>query len=148
MSGLKSSASLKLIDNSLKVALIKGRTMRYGTLREQKGISLSGLLMWSVILVMLSILGMKLAPVYIQYASIQKALIGIASDPNIQSISSKQIRASFNKRARIDNIDAVSGHDIKIKKENGQRILEIDYSVTTPLVANISLFIEFNASSN
>lgn len=122
--------------------------MRYGTFKEQKGVSLSGLLMWSVVLVMVAILGMKLTPAYIEYFSIQKALVGISSDPNFDKTSPKQIIESFNKRAQIDNIRAVSGRDIEIKKENKQQTLEINYSVTIPLVANISLFIEFNATSH
>lgn len=122
--------------------------MHYGTYREQRGVSLSGLLMWSVILVMLAILGMKLAPAYIEYASVQKALVGINSEPSIKDMSAAQIRESFGKRAQIDNISVVSGKDIEIKNENKQQVLEINYSVTIPLVANISLFIEFNATSD
>lgn len=123
--------------------------MHYGTYRtQQRGVSLSGLLMWSVVLVMVAILGMKLAPAYIEYASIQKALVGIASDPNFKDTTPRQIRESFIKRSQIDYISAVSGKDIEIKKENKQRSLEINYSVTVPLVSNISLFIEFNASSH
>ena len=122
--------------------------MHYGTYRtQQKGVSLSGLLMWSVVLVMVAILGMKLTPAYIEYATIQKALVGIASDPNFKDTTPRQIRESFLKRSLVDNISAVSGKDIEIKKDNKQRSLEINYSVTVPLVANISLFIEFNASS-
>lgn len=122
--------------------------MRYGISREwQKGISLSGLLMWSVVLIMVAILGMKLAPAYIEYASIQKALTGIAEDPNFKNTTPKQIRDSFLKRTQIDRISTVTGNDIEIKIENKQRVLEINYSVTIPLVANISLFIEFNATS-
>ena len=122
--------------------------MHYGTYRtQQKGVSLSGLLMWSVVLVMVAIFGMKLIPVYIEYASIQKALVGIASDANFKDTKPRQIRESFIKRSQIDNISAVSAKDIEIKKENKQRILEINYSVTVPVVANISLFIEFNATS-
>lgn len=123
--------------------------MHYGTYRtQQRGISLSGLLMWSVVLVMVAILGMKLAPAYIEYASIQNALVSIASDPNFKDTTSRQIRESFLKRSQVDNIKAVTGKDIEIKKENKERILEINYSVTVPIVANISLFIEFNATSH
>ncbi len=123
--------------------------MYYGTYRtQQRGISLSGLLIWSVVLVMVAILGMKLAPVYIEYATIQKALVGIASDPNFKDTTPRQIRESFLKRSQIDDIRAVTGNDIEIKKENKQRILEVNYSVTVPVVANISLFIEFNATSH
>lgn len=123
--------------------------MHYGTYRtQQKGVSLSGLLMWSVVLVMVAILGMKLAPAYIEYASIQKALVSIASDPDFKDATPRQIRESFQKRSQIDDIREVTGKDIEIKKENKQRTLEINYSVIVPVVANISLFIEFNATSH
>ena len=123
--------------------------MHYGTNRtQQRGVSLSGLLMWSVVLVMMAILGMKLMPVYAEYSSIQKALVGIASDPDFEDTTSRQIRESFIKRSQIDDIRAVTGKDIEIKKENKQRVLEISYSVIVPVVANISLFIEFNATSH
>ena len=123
--------------------------MHYGTYRtQQKGVSLSGLLMWSVVLVMVAILGMKLAPAYIEYASIQKALVGIASDPKFNDSTLRQNRESFLKRSQVDNISVVSAKDIEVKKDNEQRSLEINYSVTVPLVANISLLIEFNASSH
>ncbi len=123
--------------------------MYCGTYRtKQRGISLSGLLMWSVVLVMLAVLGMKLAPAYIEYASIKKALVGIASDPNFKETTSRQIRASFQKRSQVDDINSVTGEDIEIKKENKQRILEINYSVTVPVIANVSLLIELNARSH
>jgi len=123
--------------------------MHYGTYRtQQKGVSLSGLLMWSVVLVMVAILGMKLIPAYIEYASVQKALVGIASGPDFKDATPRQIRESFQKRSQIDDIRAVTAKDIEIKIDNKQRILEINYSVTVPVVANISLFIEFNATSH
>ncbi|MDP1558497.1 MAG: DUF4845 domain-containing protein [Nitrosomonas sp.] len=122
--------------------------MRYSTVNRQKGISLSGLLVWSLILVMVSILGMKVIPVYIEYASIKKVLVTISSDSSLQTAGLSEIRQSFDKRARIDDIDVVKGSDLQISKENGQTILEISYSVKTPLFANISLFFDFKATSN
>ena len=122
--------------------------MRYSTVNRQKGISLSGLLVWSLILVMVSVLGMKVIPVYIEYASIKKVLVAISSDSSLQAAGLSEIRQSFDKRARIDDIDVVKGGDLQISKENGQTILEISYSVKTPLFANISLFFDFKATTN
>lgn len=46
--------------------------MRLATIQQQKGFSLSGLLVASFFLIMLAVLGMKLAPVYLEYSSIKK----------------------------------------------------------------------------
>ena len=59
-----------------------------------------------------------------------------------------QIRLSFNKRAQIDNIKSVNGQDIKINKENGRIVLSTEYTIKIPLIANLSLNIDFEAISD
>jgi Domain of unknown function (DUF4845) len=122
--------------------------MHHGTLQQQKGVTLSGLLMWSVILIMIVVLGMKLTPVYLEYVAIQKSFAAIVNDSTLKNASPNEIRLSFNKRANINDIDVISGRDIKISKEKGRLMLKADYSVTIPLFANVSILIDFNATSD
>ncbi len=116
-------------------------------LQNQKGFSLSGLLMWSVALVLAAILGMKVVPVYIENATIKKNLVAVVNDASLQNASASQLRNSFAKRARIDNIDVITTKDIVIKKEKGNLILSTNYIVLVPLVANVSLHFDFETSS-
>lgn len=122
--------------------------MRHVMRKEQQGLSLSGLLIWSAVVVMFSLLGMKLIPSYIEYAAIKRALVAIASDPSLQNTLPAEIRQSFDKRAVIDEITAVNSRAIEISKTGGQTVLSVSYSVKTPLFANISLYIDFTATSN
>jgi hypothetical protein len=122
--------------------------MHHGTLQQQKGVTLSGLLMWSVILIMIVVLGMKLTPVFLEYVAIQKSFAAIVNDSTLKNASPNEIRLSFNKRANINDIDVISGRDIKISKEKGRLMLKADYSVTIPLFANVSILIDFNATSD
>ncbi|WP_394809790.1 DUF4845 domain-containing protein [Nitrosomonas sp.] len=117
-------------------------------LHKQKGISLSGLLVWSVILIFIAISGLRVAPAYIEYSTIQKNLTAIVKDTNSQNMDLNQIRLSFNKRAQIDNIKSVNGQDIKINKENGRIVLSTEYTIKIPLIANLSLNIDFEAISD
>lgn len=122
--------------------------MRYHTLRQkQRGISLSGLLVWAVIIILVSISGLKVAPAYIEFSSIKRNLATIVKDIDTQTTSPSQIKILFDKRAQIDNIKSINGQDIKINKENGRIVLSANYVVQTPLVSNISLQIDFQASS-
>ncbi|MBL8499254.1 MAG: DUF4845 domain-containing protein [Nitrosomonas sp.] len=122
--------------------------MRYHTLRQkQRGISLSGLLVWAVILILVSISGLKVAPAYIEFSSIKRNLAAIVKDIDTQTTSPSQIKILFDKRAQIDNIKSINGQDIKINKENGRIVLSANYVVQIPLVSNISLQIDFQASS-
>ncbi len=123
--------------------------MRYHTmLQKQKGVSLSGLLVWSVILIFIAISGLRIIPAYIEYSTIKKNLTAIVKETDSQNMDLNQIRLSFSKRAQIDNIKSVSGQDIKINRENGQIVLSAGYTTKIPLISNISLNIDFEATSD
>ncbi len=122
--------------------------MYYKAIREQKGLSLSSLLVWSTIITLVAIFGIKLAPAYIEHAAIKKNLTAIVKETNLQDADPSQIRLSFSKRAQIDNIKAISGQDIKINRENGRIVLSAKYTTKMPLISNISLHIDFEAISD
>ena len=119
----------------------------YTERRKQKGIGLSGLLVWAVILILVAISGLKIAPAYIEFSTIQKNLSTIVKDINSQSADLNQIKTLFSKRAQIDNIKSINAQDIKINKENGRVVLSASYTVRIPLVSNLSLTIDFDAVS-
>ena len=116
--------------------------------RKQQGVSLPGLLTWSVIIVLVAILGMRLVPAYIEFAAVKRALVAIASDSELRNAGVYEIRQAFNKRAAVDAIKYVNGNDIVIRKQDGQLVLDINYTVTKPLFANLSLLIDFDAASD
>lgn len=113
----------------------------------QRGLSFFGFLLGAVILVLVSITGLKLIPAYMQDAEIKNLFVAIANDPEMQSASPRDIKLSFNKRASIDNINAIKADDVEIAREDGRLVLSASYSVKIPLVANVSLFLDFNPSS-
>ena len=115
--------------------------------KKQQGISLSGLMIWSFVLILVSIVGMKLIPAYIENATIKRTLLSIATESNLRT-NNEEIRQSFNRRASIDNIKAINGQDIVIDKKSDKVVLSTNYSVKIPLLANISLYIDFTAASN
>lgn len=117
-------------------------------LQKQRGISLSGLLLWAAVLVVLSISALRIAPAYLEFFSIKKNLAAIVKESDTQNIDMNQVRLLFGKRAAIDNIKSVGAQDIKVKKEGGQLILSASYQLKIPLVSNISLTIDFEAVSD
>ena len=114
---------------------------------RQRGVSLSGLLIWSVILILAAIGGMKIIPAYIQDAEIKSILSTIVNDPEMQGAQPRSIRESFSKRAMMNNINIVTANDIDIAKDARGLSLSIAYQVKMPLIGNASLLLEFNPSS-
>jgi hypothetical protein len=114
---------------------------------KQRGFSFSGFIIGIIVLVLVGIMGLKLVPAYIQDAKIQSVFITIAHDPDMQKATLHDIKIAFGKRADIDDISAIKADDIEIAKEGETLVLSANYSVVIPLVANISLYLDFNPTS-
>lgn len=115
--------------------------------KRQRGLSFTGFIFGAFALVLLSITGLKLIPAYMQYAEINNLFTAIANDPEMQKASIREVRASFNKRASIDNITAIKADDIEIDNVDGKPVLSASYFVKVPLAGNVSLYLDFKPSS-
>ena len=113
----------------------------------QSGFSLEGLMLGAFFVVLLSILGIKVIPAYMENATIENIFTVIANDPDMQQASPEQMKLSFSKRADIEGVDAITPNEIEIASAGGRLYLSASYSVTIPLVANVSLLLEFSPSS-
>ena len=117
-------------------------------MHKQRGLSLIGILFWIIILVFVAILGFRLVPAYTEYFSVVKVLKEIGQDPNLNSMSNGDIRDKFSKFANVDYITSVKPSDLDISHSNGQTVVSAQYEYRTKLVGNVSLVIDFSASSN
>lgn len=115
---------------------------------KQRGLTLTGMLIGSIILVLVAVVSMKIVPVYIDNATIKKNLVAVASDNSLQNANAGQIRLAFTKRAQVDGIRVVSAKDIKILKDKDKIVLNVAYTVEVPLVSNISLKFDFDVTSD
>jgi hypothetical protein len=115
---------------------------------KQRGLTLTGMLIGSIILVLVAVVGMKVVPVYVDNATIKKNLVAVAGDSSLQNANAAQIRLAFTKRAQVDGIKVVSAKDVKIVKDKEKLILSVAYTVEVPLVSNISLKFDFDVASN
>jgi len=92
-----------------------------------------GVLVMLIAIVFVAIVGMKVAPAYIEYFSIKKAVA--------------DVRKAFDRRAIIDEISSIQGSDLEITKEGSEIVLGFAYEKRIPLFYNISLLIDFQGSS-
>jgi hypothetical protein len=114
---------------------------------KQRGLSFSGFIFGAFLLVMASIVGLKMIPAYIENATIKNLFVTIANDPEMKDATVGAIKMSFSKRASIESVSVIGTDDIDIEKVDGDLVLSASYPVKIPLVANISLYLEFNPSS-
>ncbi len=116
-------------------------------MRRQKGITLSGFLMWSVVAVFAALLLFKIGPPYIEFLSIQAQLKAVANDPEGRSGVRRVVEDLFDRRSAIENISSVKARDIIITKTGDRVVLSFEYSVCVPIVFNIRACMDYYPTS-
>ena len=114
---------------------------------KQRGVSFLVIFLIGVVIALAAVGAMKVWPAYGDFLDAKKAIAGIAaSEGRTGNVS--EIRKAFDRRASIDNISAVTGADLEIGKDGGEVVISFAYSKKVPLFANVSLLIDFAASTS
>lgn len=116
-------------------------------MKKERGLTMTGFLALSVVLIFTALLVFRLLPPYLEYFYVQKAVDGVAKDLDLQTATPREIRSAFDRRALIDNITTIRGEDLELIKEGDTAVLDASYSVKVPIIANVAACIDFQASS-
>ena len=113
--------------------------------RKQSGVSLGGLMVAAAILIVLILLGLKLAPSYIEYFQAKNAIESVAQEK--QSATVADMRKAFDARAAVDGFEAVKGSDLEITKDGSEVVISFGYRKEVPMFVNLGIYIDFQADS-
>lgn len=116
-------------------------------MHKQRGITLTGFMVFAVLAIAALLLGFKIGPAYAEYYSIQKIFRAMSMEPSLQAASRGEINSAFNNRSTMDNIKVIKDTDLEVTKDNGRLVISAAYSVRVPLFYNLSACMEFNPSS-
>jgi hypothetical protein len=116
-------------------------------MKYQRGVSLSGLLMSSVVFALVALVAMKVAPAWIEYGKILKVVKATAADTSLRDAAVTGVQAAYVKRAGIEDITSITPDDLEITKEDNRLVIAFSYATKVPLFANVSLVFDFEGSS-
>ena len=116
--------------------------------KRQLGLSMSGFIVTAIVLIFAAVLAMKVIPAYMQDGEIKKVFDAVAQDPDLKNATIRDIQIAYSKRASVQDITAIKLDDVEIDKNDGRITLSASYQVKIPLVANMSLLLDFNPSSS
>ena len=116
-------------------------------MNKQRGVTLSGLLVGVVIVIAVALLGMKVAPSVMEYYKIVSAIKSVAQDSGVKDATVSDIRSAFVRRQEVGYFTKVGPADLEITKEGGEVVIAFAYQDKIPLFANVSLVIDYEASS-
>jgi hypothetical protein len=63
-------------------------------------------------------------------------------------MNKKDIVNAFDKQATIDDIKSIKGSDLVVESSNSGMVVSVEYSVVTPLFANVSALVDFSLSTD
>ena len=114
---------------------------------SQRGVSLLGVMIVGAFAAFLLIVAFRTVPVFNEYMAI-KRIIGILADEADKGTPVLELRRSFDRRGQIDDISSVRGADLVIDRTGTRTVINVQYSRTVPLVANVSLLFDLHPSSD
>lgn len=115
-------------------------------MNKQRGVALSGLLFWSIVLVLVAVLGMKVLPTFIEYQKILKDAKATVNQVGPEA-TVPDVRRAFDKFAEIDMLEFKST-DLDVSKDGGKIVIDFAYEKRIPLFWNVSLVIDYKGSTS
>jgi hypothetical protein len=116
-------------------------------MHRQKGVSMSGFLLWSIVICTGLLLGFKIGPPYFEYLTIKKQFEAITKDSEAQSGARRDVENAFMKRTMIEDIKSISSKDLVIEKTGDGLVISAEYTNCVHVVANVRACMDFAPSS-
>lgn len=116
-------------------------------LQQQRGVGFVSLICILAVCAVILLLGLKLVPVYLELFSVKKVMAAMAQGEEVKSGTVTDIRKSFDRRAVIDNIQALQGSDLEITKDGGETVVVAAWQHRVALMTGYTLLVDFSVST-
>jgi len=113
---------------------------------RQNGMSMLSTLTMLTIGVFFVLIGIKMAPVYLENAAVGEVLEAVAQDDRSRSMSRSQLRDNIMRRLSINGVRDLPRDKIKFKRVRKGRNITIDYEVRKPVMGNVAIVMTFAES--
>jgi len=111
-------------------------------IRKQLGVTLSGAIVWMVILALGGLFAAKLMPSYLEFFAVKKMLAAMEESGETKG-TVRDIRNAFDRRNTIEDVKAIRGEDLEITKEAGEAVVTATWATKIPVVGNFSACLDF-----
>ena len=120
--------------------------MRTMKIKKQSGMTLIGFIIVLSIVLFMSFIGMKIAPIYLEYYSVVSAMKGVAEEKGSANYSPYDVRVKVLNRLYLSySAENVKEKHIKLVRRNGV-YLQIAYEVRKPVIGNLDVMAAFDKS--
>jgi hypothetical protein len=112
--------------------------------KDQRGLTLTGLIVGAILLVLVALLAMKVAPPYLEFFNAKKLITQIANEGKT---SVGDIRQAFDLKSSVDDVTTIRSSDLEITKDGGEIVISFAYRKEIALFGNAGIYLDFAADS-
>jgi hypothetical protein len=113
--------------------------------QRQRGMTMLGIIVLIIVVGAWVYAGIRLAPIYLEYvrvaSTLEKVRDEFSSNPGTTEF---MLRKGVERHFDIEMVNVITSNDIEIDKDGSVFTMRAAYEDTAPLVANVSLLVEFD----
>ena len=114
---------------------------------RERGVTAIGWLFLLTPFAIVGYAGIRLAPLYLNYMKVVRALDQAASDFKSGG-DSQSLRVAVDRHFEVDMVDFPTTKDMKVTREGNGWLLEMQYDDEAPLFSNIALHVSFDKTAH
>ncbi len=118
-----------------------------GFLGGQRGLSMIGFLFTAVVVVAVAMIGFRMAPAYIEFYAVQKAMqesLDQMSDIN----NTREFRNAVEGRLNVNYVDAIKASDVELKRTGNAVVATASWERKLHIAGNAYILLEFEAQAS
>jgi len=102
------------------------------------------LVLFTVVIVFMAVIGVKLIPYYLEFYTVYNLMQGLKNEGGWSGKSKDEVFSTVDKRLNINQVTSVDSKQFKYKKiDRGFRI-SVEYQVQQHLVGNVDVLLNFS----
>lgn len=114
------------------------------TLRRQRGITMMSLVALLVLIGFVTIMGVRLVPIYLEYWRIAKVAESVQQDRQLAEASIREIRQALSSRLTLNNVRDRNVNEIyQIQQRDGSLAITVSYEERRHLIFNLDVVASF-----
>lgn len=111
---------------------------------KQQGMTLIGFIFVLAFMLIIAYLGIKIVPIYLNYFSIVDGMEKVALEPGIGSQSNTAIMRRLQSVLYVNYSEGLDASNLVIVRTREGKEIRLNYESREPIVANLSVCIEFH----
>ncbi|MCW8908227.1 MAG: DUF4845 domain-containing protein [Sedimenticola sp.] len=111
---------------------------------KQRGMTLTGWMTVIALILFFALLGMKIAPIYLENLTVKDVLKSLKEEPLITKKTSAQVKNMVMKRLNINSVYDLKSEHVSVKKSPGVMKVDITYTVQKKMVGNMDILVSFS----